>query len=128
MNIKSYRDLEVWQKAVDLVVACYEITKEFPKNETYGLTSQLQRAAASIPTNIAEGQARQYAKEFIQYLSISYGSIDELETLMQIAEKLNYLNTEQLTRLLDRTATLGRMINGLRKSLEKRRVNIGGIK
>lgn len=82
MNIKSYRDLEVWQKAMDLVVVCYEITKEFPKNEIYGLTSQLQRAAVSIPTNIAEGQARQYTKEFIQYLSISYGSIAELEILM----------------------------------------------
>ena len=128
MTIKSYRDLEVWQKAMDLVVVCYEITKEFPKNEIYGLTSQLQRAAVSIPTNIAEGQARQYTKEFIQYLSISYGSIAEVETLMQIAEKLNYLNTNQLCKLMDRTAALGRMINGLRKSLEKRHINTRGIK
>ena len=128
MTIKSYRDLEVWQKAMDLVVACYEITKEFPKYETYGLTSQLQRAAVSIPANIAEGQARQYTREFIQYLSISYSSIAELETLMQIAEKLNYLKANQLYKFMDRTAVLGRMINGLRKSLEKRHTNTRGIK
>ena len=128
MTIKSYRDLEVWQKAMDLVVVCYEITKEFPKNEIYGLTSQLQRAAVSIPTNIAEGQARQHTKEFIQYLSISYGSVAELETLLQIAENLNYLSTNQLCKLMDRTAALGRMINGLRKSLEKRHTNTRGIK
>lgn len=128
MDIKSYRDLAVWQKAMDLVMECYEISKEFPKNETYGLTSQLQRAAVSIPTNIAEGQARQHTKEFIQFLSISYGSIAELETLIQIAGRLNYFNTNQLYKFMDRTATLGKMINGLRKSLEKRCANTRSIK
>lgn len=128
MDIKSYRDLEVRQKAMDLVMECYEISKEFPKSETYGLTSQLPRAAVSIPTNIAEGQARQYTREFIQYLSISYGSIAELETLIQIAERLNYLNNNQLCKLMDWTATLEKMINGLRKSLEKRCANTRGIK
>ena len=120
MGLKSYRDLEVWQKAIDLVVACYQITKKFPKNEVYGLINQLQRAAVSIPANIAEGRERQYSKEFIQYLSIAYGSLAELETHIQIAERLTYIDINQLKKLLDKTAEIGRMLNGLRKSLEKR--------
>ena len=120
MGLKSYRDLEVWQKAMDLVVACYQITKKFPKNEVYGLINQLQRAAVSIPANIAEGRERQYSKEFIQYLSIAYGSLAELETHIQIAERLTYIDMNQLKKLLDKTAEIGRMLNGLRKSLEKR--------
>ena len=120
MGLKSYRDLEVWQKAMDLVVACYQITKKFPKNEVYGLINQLQRAAVSIPANIAEGRERQHSKEFIQYLSIAYGSLAELETHIQIAERLTYIDMNQLKKLLDKTAEIGRMLNGLRKSLEKR--------
>ena len=119
MSFKSYRDLEVWQKAMDLVVDCYQITKRFPKSEIYGLASQMQRAAVSIPTNIAEGRERQYTREFLQYLSIAYGSLAELETLVQIAERLNYLDVNQLKQILDNTAELGRMPNGLRRSLEK---------
>ena len=119
MGLKSYRDLEVWQKAIDLVVACYQITKKFPKNEVYGLINQLQRAAVSIPANIAEGRERQYSKEFIQYLSIAYGSLAELETHIQIAERLTYIDINQLKKLLDKTAEIGRMLNGLRRSLEK---------
>lgn len=119
MGLKSYRDLEVWQKAMDLVVACYQITKKFPKNEVYGLTNQLQRAAVSIPANIAEGRERQHSKEFIQHLSIAYGSLAELETHIQIAERLTYIDMNQLKKLLDKTAEIGRMLNGLRRSLEK---------
>jgi four helix bundle protein len=120
MGLKSYRDLEVWQKAMDLVVACYQTTKKFPKNEVYGLINQLQRAAVSIPANIAEGRERQHSKEFIQHLSIAYGSLAELETHIQIAERLTYIDMNQLKKLLDKTAEIGRMLNGLRKSLEKR--------
>ena len=120
MGLKSYRDLEVWQKAMDLVVACYQTTKKFPKNEVYGLINQLQRAAVSIPANIAEGRERQHSKEFIQHLSIAYGSLAELETHIQIAERLTYIDINQLKKLLDKTAEIGRMLNGLRKSLEKR--------
>ena len=118
MTIQSYRDLEVWQKAMDLVVECYQITKAFPKAETFGLSSQLQRAAVSIVANIAEGHARQHTKEFQQSLSIAYGSLAELETHILIAERLKYVSTSQLTKLLDRTAEIGRMLNGLRRSLE----------
>ena len=110
---KSYRDLLVWQKAMDLVVACYKITEYFPRREIYGLSSQLQRAAISIPANIAEGQR----KEFQRYLSIAYGSLMEVETHLQISNRLGYLDSKFLHALLDKTSEIGRMINGLRASL-----------
>ncbi len=119
MEFRNYRDLEVWQKAMDLVVECYQMTKKFPKSEIYGLTSQLQRAAISVPANIAEGRERQYTKEFLQHLSIAYGSLAELETHLQIAERLNYIDRDQLKQRLEETAEIGRMINGLRRSLER---------
>lgn len=96
MSFKSYRDLEAWQKAMDLAVMCYQIAKKFPKYEIYGLTSQVQRAAISIPANIAEGRERHYSKEFLKHLSIAYGSLAELETHIQLAERLNYINANQL--------------------------------
>ena len=104
---------------MDLVVECYQITKDFPKSEIYGLSSQLRRAAVSIPANIAEGRERQYTKEFIQHLSIAYGSLAELETHIQIAERLNYLDINKVKQTLEKTAEVGRMLNGLRKSLGK---------
>jgi four helix bundle protein len=122
VEVKSYKDLEVWQKAMDLVVKCYQITIGFPKSEIYGLTSQLQRAAVSIPANIAEGRERKYSKEFIQHLSIAYSSLAELETHIQIAQRLNYISSFNTKQLLEQTAEIGRMINGLRKSIEKRKV------
>ena len=120
MTVKSYKDLEVWQKAMDMVVMCYQTTRNFPKNEVYGLASQLQRAAVSIPANIAEGRERKYSKEFVQHLSIAYSSLAELETHIQIAQRLNYINSAKTKQLLEKTAEIGRMINGLRKSIEKR--------
>ena len=118
--IKSYRDLHVWQDAMDLVEECYLLTKEFPKNETYGLSSQLQRAAVSVPANIAEGRQRQHSKEFIQHLSIASGSLAELETHLQIATRLNYIKDNQLEDLLDATDKIGTMLNGLRNSVKKK--------
>ena len=119
MGHTSYRDLEVWQKSMDLVVECYQLTKKFPKSEIYGLTSQLQRAAVSIPANIAEGRERQQRKEFIQHISIAYASLAELETHIQIAERLDYLDTNTAKKLLEKTSEVGRMLNGLRNSLSK---------
>ncbi len=104
---------------MDLVVDCYQSTKGFPKSEVYGLTSQLQRAAVSVPANIAEGRARQHTKEFLQHISIAYGSLAEVETLVQIAQRLDYLNVNQTKNILDKTAEIGRMLNGLRRSLRK---------
>jgi len=119
MGHTSYRDLEVWHKAMNLVVECYKITREFPKHEIYGLSSQLQRAAVSIPANIAEGRERQHRKEFLQHISIANGSIAELETHIQIAERLIYLDAQQAKCLLAQTAEIGRMLNGLRNSLAR---------
>ncbi len=113
MSFKSYRDLEVWQKSMSLVVNCYQITKRFPKSETYGLASQMQRASVSIPANIAEGRERQYTREFLQHLSIAYGSLAELETLVEIAERLEYIDSNRSKQILDKTAEVGRMLNGL---------------
>src|SRR6266700_2890713 len=113
MSVRSYRELEVWQKAMDLVVDCYKMTERFPKTEVYGLTSQLQRAAVSIPANIAEGQGRSHTKEFLNHLSISYGSLMEVETHLQIAARLHYLEDSQLQTVLNNTAQIGRMLNGL---------------
>jgi four helix bundle protein len=120
MDFKSYRDLEVWQKAMDLVVLCYQITKKFPKSEMYGLASQLQRSAVSVPANIAEGRERQHSREFLQHLSIAYSSLAELETHLQIAERLKYIELKRLNQILDKTREIGRMLNGLRRSIEKK--------
>lgn len=118
--LKSYRDLEVWQKAMDLVVMCYQMTKKFPKSEIYGLSSQLQRAAISVPSNIAEGRQRQHSKEFLQHLSIAYASLAEVETHILIAGRLDYTDERQINNILDQTAEIGRMLNGLRRSIEKK--------
>ena len=115
---KNYRDLDVWREAMDFVVECYRVTGTFPKSEVYSLTSQLQRAAVSIPANIAEGQGRQHDKEFLQHLAIAYGSLTEVETHIQIARRLEYLDGEREDQMLERTARIGRMLNGLRKSIE----------
>ena len=121
MTITNYKDLEVWQRSMELVVECYQITKSFPRNEAFGLAGQLQRAAVSVPANIAEGRARQHTKEFMQHVSIAYGSLAELETHVQIAERLNYIDKSQADALMGKAAVIGRMLNGLRRSLEKKR-------
>ena len=107
-KIKTHKDLEIWKEGIELVRKIYEITYTFPKKEQYGLTSQIRRAAVSIPSNISEGAARNSKKEFIQFLYISLGSIAELETQIIIANKLNYIddisdideNVEKLRRKL----------------------------
>jgi four helix bundle protein len=121
MTITNYKDLEVWQKAMDLVIECYQITKSFPKHEVWGLAGQLQRAAVSIPANLAEGRTRQHTKEFIQHVSIAYGSLAELETHIQIADRLNYIDKCQVDSFMGKAAAIGRMLNGLRRYLEKKR-------
>ena len=115
--IKSYRDLLVWQKAIDLVVDAYRATAPFPKSETYGLTSQIRRAATSIPANIAEGYGRGSRKEYVQFLTFAQGSLKELETHFIVAEKLSYLTAVQMNRLLSQTDELGRMLGSLIRKL-----------
>ena len=117
--IKSYRDLEVWRKAMDLVIACYRLTAMFPKSEIYGLSSQL-RASVSVPANIAEGHQRQHSKEFLQHLSIASGSLAEVETHVQIAGRLSYVDEREVDSILTKASEVGRMLNGLRKSIENK--------
>ena len=119
MPIKSYRDLIVWQKAMDLVEDVYKKTKGFPREERYGLTSQLRRAVVSVPSNIAEGQGRDSTKEFLHHLSIAYGSLCEVGTQILIAHRLGYLVTRDLEFLDALTSEVGRLINGLSNKLPK---------
>ncbi|MCA1613446.1 MAG: four helix bundle protein [Acidobacteria bacterium] len=116
-DIKSHRDLIVWQKSMDLTVAVYQVTKSFPREETYGLTSQIRRAAASIPANIAEGQGRRLVGEFQQFLAHARGSLLELDTHLELALRLDYLNSERYAALNQRVVEVGKMLNGLLRSL-----------
>ena len=105
---------------MDLVVTIYETTKNFPKEEIYGLTSQVRRAAISVPSNIAEGQGRKSEKEFLHHLSIAHGSLREVETQVLIAGRLLYLKQEEINHLLDSSAEVGRLINGLYKAVSSK--------
>jgi len=115
---ESYKDLIAWRKAMDLVTDIYRATREFPRDELYGLTNQLRRAAVSVPSNIAEGQAHFSQKEFRHFLSHSRGSLAEIETQLAIAHNLSYLNPQQTQPLLDKAAELGKILNGLIASLK----------
>ena len=119
MTVRNYSDLVAWQKSMDLVVQIYKVTACFPKEETYSLTSQLRRAAVSVPSNIAEGQGRRSNRDFCRFLSISHGSLRELETQLMIAERLSYINAETNSRILDSAAEVGRLINGLIRKLSQ---------
>lgn len=110
---KSYRDLVVWQRAVDLVPKVYELLKGLPREERYDLGSQIRRAVVSIPANIAEGQARQHPKEFLQHLSIAKGSLAELHTLLIVANRLGYLSEDQLATMEKELAQIGKPLSGL---------------
>ena len=117
MEIRSYRDLEVWQKAMDLAFGCYRASARFPRSESFGLTIQLQRAAVSVPANIAEGRGRRSTGDFIRFLNIASGSLAETETHLLLAHRLGYIQEEQTQVLLALSAQIGRMLNGLRRSL-----------
>ncbi len=120
MAISNYQQLLVWQNGMDLVRQVYCLTRDFPKHETFGLTSQMQRAAISVPANIAEGHTRGTTKEFLRFVTIAHGSLAELETLFLAAADLHYLDLEQLTRLTQLTEATGRMLGALRRSLAGR--------
>ncbi len=119
MSGQSYRELVVWQKSMQLVTNTYLVTESFPKSEMFGLTSQLKRAVVSIPSNIAEGQGRDSTKEFLYHLSVAYGSLMEAETQIQIAINLSFIEKERADRLFDQCGEVGRMLNGLTRSLRK---------
>jgi len=119
MSAQSYKELLVWQKSMTLVTEIYTATELFPKTEVFGLASQLKRAAVSIPSNIAEGQGRDSTKEFLYHLSVAYGSLMESETQIQIAVNLHYIDQIGADRLFTHCGEVGRMLNGLTRSLRK---------
>jgi four helix bundle protein len=109
----TYSDLEVWQAAMELVEHIYRVTKSFPKEEIYGLTAQLRRAAVSVPSNIAEGKGRSSEKELVQFLHHSRGSLFEIETQVALALRLNYIDSATNEKLLRETRRVGQLLNGL---------------
>jgi four helix bundle protein len=119
--VQSYRDLVVWKKSLALVLDIYRRTQAFPKTETYGVTSQLRRAAVSVPSNIAESQARLSTGEFKHFLGNARGSLMEIETQIMIARDLGYLERNESENLLAATAEVGRILNGLLASLPNHR-------
>ena len=119
MKVKRYCDLVAWQKAMKLVEEVYRITKPFPREELYGLTNQLRRAAVSIPSNIAEGQSRG-SRDFLRFLSIAHGSLSETETQMEIALRLGYIQQTDLDKFNETASEVGRLIHGLSTSIEKK--------
>jgi four helix bundle protein len=118
--VRSYQQLKVWQLGMDLVVDVYRTTTGLPKSEQFGFASQMQRAAVSVPSNIAEGHARDSTKEFLHHISIALGSLAELEAHLLLAQRLSYITADTLQPLLVRTAELGRMCRGLQKSLKSK--------
>jgi four helix bundle protein len=118
--VQTYRDLEVWQRAISLVEQSYAATRQFPREEQFGLTGQLRRAAVSVPSNVAEGSARATTRAFINHVSIALGSLAEVETCTEIALRLGYLPAPS-AKALDATASsVGRLLNGLLRALRSR--------
>jgi four helix bundle protein len=115
---RPHRDLEVWQKAMDFVLEVYSITSRFPKSEAYGLTSQLRRASISIPSNLAEGAGRKGNKEFMHFLNIAQGSISEFDTQLELAYRLQYINKQDYSNLINRVTEISNMLYGLAKALK----------
>jgi len=117
--MKTHKDLDVWRKSIELVTSIYQITSSFPKEELYGLTSQIRRAAVSIPSNIAEGAARNHDNEFRQFLYIALGSGAELETQLTISKELGFLSDEKSQELMNELNSISKMLQGLIKSINK---------
>jgi four helix bundle protein len=118
MPIRNYRDLIAWQQAMDLVEVICRLTKQFPKEEMYALSTQVRRAAFSIPSNIAEGQGRRGDREFSRFLDIAHGSLRELETQVLIAQRLKYIDSTTSNNVLELAAKVGRLITGLANALK----------
>ena len=119
-SLRSYRELTVWQKSIDLTVNVYALTRRFPAAEKYGITSQMRRAAASIPANIAEGQARRTTGEFLQSLGVARGSLAEVETFVILCERLRLIDATESANLSSNCAEINKMLHALMKSLSAR--------
>ena len=119
-QIASYRDLLVWQKGMDLVVKSYQLAKHLPSNEIYGLASQIQRAAVSVPANIAEGYGRHHLGDYLHHVSVANGSLKELETHILIAQRLSYFREDEIEAVLRLTSEVGRMLRALALALRRK--------
>jgi four helix bundle protein len=120
--MRDYRKIEAWKLADDLTVAVYEATKSFPREEMYGITSQLRRAACTVPANIAEGSSRESQKDYLHFLYISRGSLSETQYFIHLAQRLGYVSTEKSERLLAQTSQTFACLHGLIKAVEKESV------
>ena len=120
MEVKSYKDLLVWQKAMDMTSLVYSVTAELPVDERFGLISQARRAAVSVPANLAEGHRRASTKDYLRFVSIAAGSLAELETLIELAVRLYSIQSSSLEELVSSADEVGRMVRGLQQSLEAR--------
>ena len=118
--MESYQDLKVWQVGMDLAEGCYLVTKKFPKDELFALTSQIRRASSRIPANIAEGWGRGGTKEYVQFLRIAQGSLKELETHLILGQRVGLAGEPQVAPLLDQATTLGKMLRSLIGSLQRK--------
>jgi|SRR5687768_9782655 len=119
MPLSDHRDLAVWQQGVSLALEAYRGTRRFPREETYGLTSQLRRAAVSVPCDVAEGNGRAHRREYANYVSIARGSLREVDTLVEIARGLGYANDEELADIRELLDHMGRMLTNLLKQLRR---------
>jgi four helix bundle protein len=119
-GIQSFKDLLVWKKAIALSVSCYELTKAFPKDETYGMIAQIRRASVSVPANIAEGHGREHTRSFVQFLRVAQGSLKELETHLILAEQVQLVPPESLVEVHAMTDEVGRMLRALIRALQDR--------
>ena len=122
--IRSYRDLQVWPEAMDLAEACYRTTRGFPKEELYGMTSQMRRAAVSVAANIAEGHGRDGRGEFVQFLRVAQGSLKELETRLLLSQRVEMASAKTVGPVLGRCEATGKMLRALIRSLQKKGVAI----
>jgi len=119
-NAANYRNLAVWTRAMDIVEVCYKLSMQIPQSESYGLTSQIQRAAVSIPANIAEGHGRMNLGKYLRHLSIANGSLNELETHLIIAGRLQYINEDEIILVLEACSEVGQMLTSLTQKLRQK--------
>ena len=120
MAISSYQDLTVWQKGMQLAEECYRLTRQFPKAEMFGLTSQIRRASSSIPANIAEGWGREGTREYLQFLRVAQGSLKELETHLILSHRVEMVREDEVVPLLGLCSEVGKMIRSLTGSLQRK--------
>jgi len=118
-RVRSYRDLKVWQRSMELAVDCHLATRKFPRRSSSGLIAQIERAASSVPANIAEGNGRQSRPDYLRHLSIAKGSLLELETHVMLAARLSLVSPDELTRMLSLSGEVGRMLAGLMRKLRE---------